>query len=98
MLITPASFASYFFECTAEIKVTSTAQDEMISLTVLSTKECGTHLQAGETKRVRFTSKLKQKPQAGGKHQVIYRYFAPECMQKEGKPVDCHRETIEFVR
>lgn len=98
LFFTSADFSSYYFECNAEIEVTDGIFDDMLSFTVLSTKACGNHLATGDEKRIRYVSKLKRKPQQGGKYKIIYRYLVPECLEKDGKPVDCRRETIELVK
>lgn len=91
-------WASYYFECEAEVRLESFAE-EKATYTVESVKECGTHLQAGEKKTTNFKPNMASRipPQKNKKYRVRYRYIAPECMQKEGKPVDCHREVIELL-
>lgn len=91
--------ASYYFECEAEVRLES-FQNEKATYTVESVKECGTHLQAGEKKTTNFKPNMASRipPQKNKKYRVRYRYIAPECMQKDGKPVDCHREVIEIIK
>lgn len=92
------AWASYYFECEAEVRLESFAE-EKATYTVESVKACGTHLQAGEKKTTNFKPNLASRipPLKGKKYRVRYRYFAPECMQKDGKAVDCHREVIEIL-
>lgn len=93
-----SAWASYYFECQAEVRLESFAE-EKATYTVESVKECGTHLQAGEKKTTSFKPNMASRipPQKNKKYRVRYRYIAPECMQKDGKPVDCHREVIELL-
>lgn len=74
-------FASYYFECSADVETAAAPENDMINIIVIKTKECGGHLAAGEKKKLRFTSQLTQKLRKGAKHQVLYKYLAPECMQ-----------------
>lgn len=94
-----ALHASYYFECEAEVRLEA-FEGEKATYVVESVKECGTHLQAGEKKTTNFKPNLASRipPQKNKKYRVRYRYTAPECMQKDGKPVDCHREVIEIIR
>lgn len=91
--------ASYYFECEAEVKLEA-FEGEKATYVVVSVKECGTHLQAGEKKTTNFKPNMASRipPQKNKKYRVRYRYIAPECMQKDGKPVDGHREVIEIVK
>ena len=98
LAICPPVFASYYFECSADVETAAAPENDMINIIVIKTKECCGHLAAGEKKKLRFTSQLTQKLRKGAKHQVLYKYLAPECMQKDGKTLDCHRESIEFVK
>jgi len=91
--------ASYYFECEADITLISFHEDKA-TFKVEAVKDCGTHLSAGETKTTPFKPNLASRipPQKNKKYRVRYRYIAPECMQKDGKPVDCHREAVEIIR
>lgn len=101
LLLTGAqsAWASYYFECEAEIRLESFA-GEKATYTVESVKDCSTHLQPGEKKTTNFKPNMASRipPQKNKKYRARYRYIAPECMEKDGKPLDCHREVIELLR
>ncbi|MFO1469994.1 MAG: hypothetical protein U1F27_02995 [Turneriella sp.] len=91
--------ASYYFECEADVRLEA-FEGEKATYSVEAVKDCGTHLQAGEKKTTNFKPNMASRipPQKNKKYRVRYRYIAPECMQKDGKQVDCHREVIEIIR
>lgn len=88
--------ASYDFRCDAQVRIEQKYADGRVSFTVISTEDCGTHLQKADNRvLVQPATQPKQGLRKGKTYRLRYRFFAPECMS--GKD-DCHRESFEFAQ